>query len=435
MNSVVLQLARLGDLVQSLPLCQSLRRQGALTLVLAFEPGQLLRQEADRVVVLDLPSMARLRNEPGRLLGLLLEAWGGWSALGESCDLLCCLNDDPLVHLLSTMIPAREVRGAGQSMDGYHQWLHALPEFRGSNQLHLSEAMLSLGSPGPAGLWPRRTPGPGPVLVHPGSGSPHRRLPQDFWLRLIDGLLPLGREIVLTGSQAERATCAQILDKCPPGAGVVTRAGETTLDELCQLLDQAALLVAQDTGVLHLGAWRGTPLLGLYHASAWARETAPWQRGAQVVQATEACGPCVEGCATCGDFHCHEQLDPKELCALAQSLILDEPIALPPRPGRLHLRVEEDAMGMSFSSSGHDARSSKARAGQWAMLHGSWKELSPSPRRENLLGQAVADGWTVAQWRQRVWGRRPLNLNEQWMWAREAALLSPASKANPVHTC
>ena len=106
--------------------------------------------------------------------------------------------------------------------------------------------------------------GGGPlVILHPGANWPHKRWPVERFAALGDRLGAGGRSrVAVTGSPDDLALAEAIRSKMhqPP----VVLAGRTTLRELGACLEQARLVVSNDTGVLHVAAALRTPLVALY---------------------------------------------------------------------------------------------------------------------------------------------------------------------------
>lgn len=431
-GSLVIQLARLGDLLQSLPLCRALRAAGPVTVVTAFDPGPRLRAEADRWVVLDPAALAAAADAVA-FRRRLAEAWGGAPGWDEPADRVVCLNEDRAATALAGLLRSRRRAGAGVAGDPYPLWLHALAGHRAHNRLQLSEAMLAI-APGsaPPPPPPALPPGAGPVVLHPGSGSPARRLPAAFWRDLGIGLWRMSRRrLCITGGPAEESEAEALAEGLGGAAEVENRCGGTDLDELQELLAAAALVVAQDTGVLHLAAHLRRPLLGLYHGSASPWETAPWQDGAHLLWAREDCAPCLEGLAPCGDYHCRGNLEAGETAALAAALLAGGPAALPERRGRLHLICRADSWGLRpVPAAGvPDPTNEGMRAQQLALLgrRTATEEQPVAGRpagRAGRLERARVCGTPLADWRRREWPRPPRDLAEAWVWRREAVLLA-----------
>lgn len=104
------------------------------------------------------------------------------------------------------------------------------------------------------------------VLLHPGAGWPLKRWPPEFWAAVADHLVAAGWQVALTGVAAERALHDAILAhlKRPLAAQVHSLAGALSLPALAGLYTLARLVIAIDSGPLHLAAAVGSPLVGIY---------------------------------------------------------------------------------------------------------------------------------------------------------------------------
>jgi lipopolysaccharide heptosyltransferase I len=100
------------------------------------------------------------------------------------------------------------------------------------------------------------------VALNPGAGRPAKRWPLEHFVRLAERLaLEAGARVLLLWGPDEEVMARAI------AAGMTSRpllAPPTTLPELSALLHRSALMVAADTGPLHLAAALGTPAIGLY---------------------------------------------------------------------------------------------------------------------------------------------------------------------------
>ncbi|TNF33994.1 MAG: lipopolysaccharide heptosyltransferase family protein [Gammaproteobacteria bacterium] len=86
---------------------------------------------------------------------------------------------------------------------------------------------------------------------------------------------------VLTGgpAQQEKAFAEAIVNRCQHKP--VNTVGQTSLKQLLALMDQAQLVIAPDTGPLHMANACGTPVIGLY-ASSNPQRTGPYSFQAYV---------------------------------------------------------------------------------------------------------------------------------------------------------
>jgi hypothetical protein len=191
-------------------------------------------------------------------------------------------------------------------------------------------------------------------------------------------------------------------------------AGRTSIDELLAHLEQAALVIAQDTGVLHLAAATSTPVLGLYHGSARALETGPFQHGAHLLEIVADCHPCSEGRMSCADRDCRHWLHFHDTARVALALLRgDTPPA--PEDARVALWRTDFEPGGWLLRSPRDGNACQReqKFAQLAFLRG---EHGPGGTTEPLVDDARAwraaglQGWSSARWQARQGFVSPLTL-------------------------
>jgi hypothetical protein len=110
------------------------------------------------------------------------------------------------------------------------------------------------------------------VALAPWATSRVRRWPPGHWSRLIDRLATADGKpvLVLLGSAGERPAGDEIIQGLhrtadgEPMASVVNLMGRLSLDETTALVARAALLVACDNGIMHLGLGVGTPVVAIF---------------------------------------------------------------------------------------------------------------------------------------------------------------------------
>jgi ADP-heptose:LPS heptosyltransferase len=99
------------------------------------------------------------------------------------------------------------------------------------------------------------------VVVHPGASAPERRWPTERFAAVADRLAECGLNVVLTGSVGEADITAAVREAMLAPCIDVT--GRTSLGTLAALLSDAALLVSNDTGVMHVAEGTGTSLVAV----------------------------------------------------------------------------------------------------------------------------------------------------------------------------
>jgi lipopolysaccharide heptosyltransferase I len=108
------------------------------------------------------------------------------------------------------------------------------------------------------------------VVVNPGAGRPAKRWPADRFRELARRLADdAGAAVLVAWGPGERELAETI------AGGRVTLAPPTDLDALLAVLRRASVVVAGDTGPLHLAAALGVPCVGLYGPTSGQRN-GPW---------------------------------------------------------------------------------------------------------------------------------------------------------------
>jgi ADP-heptose:LPS heptosyltransferase len=105
------------------------------------------------------------------------------------------------------------------------------------------------------------------VVVHPGAGDARRRWPPAKFAEVIDALQEqAGARVALVGSAGESDLGAKLLGttKRPAGAQVHDLVGRLSLAGLTGLLSRAQVVVANDSGPLHLAEAVGAATVGIY---------------------------------------------------------------------------------------------------------------------------------------------------------------------------
>lgn len=116
------------------------------------------------------------------------------------------------------------------------------------------------------GDWPAppAAPADGPLapyaVLHVGASSALKLWPPDRWSALAEALAERGLRVAWSAGRGEES----LVDACDPGHRHASFAGRLDLAQLWHLVAGAALLVAPDTGVAHLGRCAFTPTISLF---------------------------------------------------------------------------------------------------------------------------------------------------------------------------
>jgi heptosyltransferase-2 len=157
------------------------------------------------------------------------------------------------------------------------------------------------------GLAPRRRVA---VLCPGAEYGPAKRWPPDYFAELAQKLAAAGFDVWLAGSTKDAAIGEEIAHAS--GDACVNLCGKSTLDEAIDLIACAALVVSNDSGLMHIAAALGKPLTAIYGSSSPAF-TPPLSPRAQIVRLDLPCSPCFQRECPLGHFNCMLQLTPREV--------------------------------------------------------------------------------------------------------------------------
>ncbi len=100
-------------------------------------------------------------------------------------------------------------------------------------------------------------------VVHPGMSGSALNWPTQNYVQLIDQLL-LKQIVVITGTQSDEKFLTEVKNNFSRHPRVKFLDSQLTGDELISVLKNASAVLAPSTGVLHLAASTGTPSFGIY---------------------------------------------------------------------------------------------------------------------------------------------------------------------------
>ncbi len=161
------------------------------------------------------------------------------------------------------------------------------------------------------------------IAIAPGAHWPTKRWPAERFSELIARIGNAKWDIVLVGGEDDRETC----DLIAAGSAfpVHDLSGRLSLAQLAGALSQAALLVCNDTGVMHVAEAVNTPVIALFGPTVRQFGFAPWRRESAVIERSLPCRPCsLHGSKRCprGHFRCLRDITAEEVHAAIRPLLL-----------------------------------------------------------------------------------------------------------------
>jgi heptosyltransferase-2 len=135
--------------------------------------------------------------------------------------------------------------------------------------------------------------------------------PAKRWPYFAELAVRLKRPVVLLGSQNDVPTAQ--------GIGGRNLVGRTTLDKAIDIIAGAELVVSNDSGLMHVAAALGRPLVALYGSSS-PEKTPPQPGRSRVLWLKPECSPCYERECPLGHFRCMRELTVDTVLAAAAEL-------------------------------------------------------------------------------------------------------------------
>ena len=162
--------------------------------------------------------------------------------------------------------------------------------------------------------------GPGWLILAPGAAyGPAKQWPVRHFRAVAEWWVKQGGRVTTVGAVREEADCAAVSTGL---AGSLNLAGKTSLRELIAVLQNARLVIANDSGVMHLAAGLGKPGVALFGCTNPVA-TGPVGGTWVVLHEKMACSPCFQRSCRHTGANCRglQQLAPETACAALEYLL------------------------------------------------------------------------------------------------------------------
>lgn len=380
---LLLNLTRMGDLIQSTPLSVGLKRAcpgASVVLAIAkdFRAAAELMEGVDEIVPLDIERLKRLSMESGSsAVSMVSAAEEILSPLfARRFRMAINLTHSPSSSVLMYLLDAGDKRGLQMTAAGLrsirHPWMLQFHNFAHNKQItpfnlvdlyalggdvpvHRERIPLSVRVPKEAEEWAEgffrnRVPEGGPVVaVQAGASDSHKMWHPVSFIRLCRILRDAaGARFLFVGGGPERELAEKIAAVVDAPGSVVT-AGETDLAQLCALLRRADLMITNDTGPMHLAAAVGTRIISFAIGPVYYSNTGPYGEGHIVFQPRASCAPC-SFAVRCVNPECKNMVSPEGVASVALRILRNETVS----PGGLEDGPEFAGCEVFVSGRGED---------------------------------------------------------------------------------
>lgn len=431
-QALIINVTRMGDLIQTGPLLSRLREEWpdvAIDLVVdrSFAPTASLLTGLRHVISCDFTRLLDDCRTQSKSLVTLMKEMTDWVAplRATRYDRIINLTFNRQTGLLASYIGARDLRGITAGPDGspivQNHWLSYFTDLhrhRRFNRFNLVD-LYAMGGSGPGAFSPLSVSVPADgrawadeflrsrdrnvrqwIAVQIGASDVMKAWRPEYFGRTLAHLsrhCDVGFVVIGTAAEAEAIEPAKAAYRASGGvAPLLDASGLTTLHQLVGLLSRCQLLLTNDTGPMHLAVGVGTAVIDLSVGHVDHHETGPYGPGHWVIQPDLACSPCGFD-QVCAHHACKDRLVPEEVADLCRHAV-----GLAPFPSwSAGVRVyqssaDADGLGSFILRAGHVDASTAWYAEFWRRF---WyedftgKPSHSAPNREPAPDQSRALVW------------------------------------------
>ena len=363
-NILVFQVRRVGDLFQSVPLIEKLsatrgdKEKDSLDIIIDESVSDIsgIFSRGVRLLTYEdvFKSFCGANNVPvnavsglsaSDFLGFLNKFNPFLSIFVKKYKLAVNLNYDAAASLMASFFNGR---GKGpllldkspknnQSIlrSGASNYLFNIVKSRNSNRINIVDIFSLIGTDSPAdikssydviGLKKRKKIRRGAkfkdgirICVSIGATSIKRIWPTSNYaalINLIEGSLK-NCEFTIVGTREEAEAASEIKKNLPESVNVIDLTGKTTLPELVYFIKDFDLIIAPDTGTLHIAQIFDVPSVSIFTGNANFYETGPHVEKSAVIYSRIACYPCFEHEPCRVNYACRNDINPADVFNLA----------------------------------------------------------------------------------------------------------------------
>lgn len=323
MNILIIELSKMGDIIQSFPLMRHLyasNPESSITYlhnemfseVLTLYP-EIIPFPVNLDHIINGSSDQLLLNSSNETQDLIQ------TLSNKHFDLAINLNISPMAKQILDLVKAKQKRGFGSSNHTDEELEHLILSFQKTRQLdtlNLVDIFLNFSpytkiSKAIAPKSDKRIKTKSKsynVTMQLGSRNAKRHPSIADFAILANLLIKNGYTVSLTGSNAETPLFEHFIQKIHQKNAIVYRIGKTNLKELKNLISDSDFLITPDTGTMHIASLTDTPIFAFFAGSAYPYETIAYREHIYTsfhLPDQLPCYPCPENTPCPNHFICH----------------------------------------------------------------------------------------------------------------------------------
>ncbi len=334
---LILQLSRLGDILQSTLLLNSLKCGGNTIYLLGDEKNIEIAKEIeliDHFIPLEINTL--LSSIKKDELTACFDSIDDFIKVIDSNNFkyIVNLNHSDINFYISSLIKSEVKRGFKIENSNFINFIYEQIKDRKSNRFNLVD-IFNFFSDNPIrsrNLFINRnftskniefinkiSKNRKNLVFHLGAGHKLREWGVSNFAKLGNLILKnFDYNIILTGSKGEKslakAFTLEIEDDFKDK--IINLTGKTDIPLLKAVLAKSEIVFSTDTGVMHLAAATLTKNISIFYGSAFVYETAPYNEDSIIISPNIFCYPCLEGEQQCKNIDCKRLVTPEDIMQL-----------------------------------------------------------------------------------------------------------------------
>ncbi|MBU3555998.1 glycosyltransferase family 9 protein [Polynucleobacter sp. UB-Piko-W3] len=154
------------------------------------------------------------------------------------------------------------------------------------------------------------------ILLHPGTGNPHKEWPIERWITLGKTLSEEGHTLVLTGhGDGESTLCKRIAAE----VNGIDLSNQINLNDWCFAIQRADVIIGVDSAAGHIAAALEKPFIGIYSGIGEVARWTPSGNKAFVLTHAMPCSPCHT--RPCMERPCLLKIEPKDVLTATHRML------------------------------------------------------------------------------------------------------------------
>ncbi len=325
MRILIVKLSSMGDIIHALPAVHDLKLglKAEVDWVTQPEFAELVRCFEDVADVIPFPRRTIVRGFPEFIRRLRMREY----------DLAVDLQGLMKSAVTCRLARARRILGPSFRREGAGMLYHAVAGRRNKDRHAVEEnldAVRFLGFDVHAPVFPIRVPplsipaGRPRVALFPVSRRANKNWPEERFIEVARELRRGdGAHVFCMGGKSDHSVCAEIariLNVHDDAPAVTNLAGRTSMVEMAGWLAGMDLVIANDSGPVHLAAALSVPVLAIFGPTD-PRRTGPYGAGHRTLVSTIPCRPCFRRDCRYETARCLEKVTAAEVLTAAREML------------------------------------------------------------------------------------------------------------------